>query len=234
MTPPPADPALSPEVLFIGPKKTDVLMQPLRKAGYRVVSKRPTAKALEGQVLTRLWKAILVHGGSPAVFLEAFAKKKLASPVLLVSPEWPCKRSPATDWGCIQQPKEGERLVRDVTSFISERQIRPDVDFPSWVSQVLPATRAKGSFSKLLQDVEKGDRVVVTKHEAPSAVVVPYKEYEALRAQSERALENMRSRFASLVAEFQTPEFEQGVDALFDSTPQDLGQAAVKAARARS
>ena len=228
-----ADSATSPEVLFIGPGDTDRLVQPLKKAGFKVVSKRPTKKALEKSVLEHLWRAILVHSSAPESFLEAFAKKRLASPVLLLSFEWPCKRPQAENWICIRQPKEGERLIRDFVSFLSQHPIRQDGPFPSWVSQVLPATRAKGSFSKVLRDVEKGARVVVTKHESPSAVVVSYKEYEALQAQTERALDRMRARFATLVAGMQTPALERGMEALFRSTPEELGQIAVQAARSR-
>lgn len=75
--------------------------------------------------------------------------------------------------------------------------------------------------------------MVVTKHESPSAVVVSYKEYEALQAQTERALDRMRARFGTLVAEMQKPAFERGMDALFSSSPEELGQIAVQAARAR-
>ena len=226
-----ADSATSPEVLFIGPEDTDPLVEPLEKAGFKVVSKRPTREALEKSVLEHHWRAILVHSSSPEPFLVAFAKKRLAPPVLLLSLEWPCKHPLAEDWTCVRQPRESERLIRDFVVFLSQHPIRRESLFPSWVSQVLPATRAKSSFSKVLQDVEKGARVVVTKHESPSAVVVSYKDYEALQAQTERALDRMRARFATLVAEMQTPAFERGMDALFSSAPEELGQIAVQAAR---
>lgn len=231
MVPTTADSATPREVLFIGSGDTDLLVQPLKKAGFDVVSKRPTQKALEKSVLGHLWRAILLHSSTPESFLEAFAKKRPASPVLLLSLEWPCKRPPVESWTCIRQPSEGERLIRDFVFFLSQHPIRPESQFPSWVSQVLPATRAKSSFSKVLQDVEKGARVVVTKHQSPSAVVVSYEEFEALQAQTERALDRMRARFGTLVAEMQAPAFEQGVDALFSSTPEELGQIAVQAAR---
>lgn len=227
------DSATSPEVLVIGPGDTAPLVQPLEKAGFKVVSKRPTKKTLERSVLEYLWRAILVHSSSPASFLEAFAKKRPASPVLLLSPEWPCERPLAENWTCIRQPSRSERLIRDFVSFLSQHPVRDESPFPPWVSQVLPATRAKSSFSKVLQDVEKGARVVVTKHDSPRAVVVSYKDYEALRAQTERALDRMRSRFGTLVAEMQGPAFERGTDALFGSTPEELGQTAVQAARSR-
>gem|GEM_PF-5715064 len=227
------DSASSHEVLFIGPRNTAPLVQPLEKAGFKVVSKRPTKKALEKSVLEHFWRAILVHSSTPESFLEAFSKKQTASPVLLLSLEWPCKLPQAESWTCIRQPSESERLVRDFVVFLSQHPLREESPFPYWATQVLPATRAKSSFSKVLQDVEKGARVVVTKHESPSAVVVPYKEYEALQAQTERALDRMRARFDTLVAEMQKPAFERGVDALFNSSSEELGQTAVQAARAR-
>lgn len=231
--PTPAESATTQEVLFIGPGDSAPLIQPLEKAGFKVVSRRPTRKALEKSILEHPWRAILVHSSAPATFLEDFAKKRSASPVLLLSSEWPCKSPRAESWTCIRQPSGSERLVREFVVFLTQHPLREASPFPSWVSQVLPATRAKNSFSKVLQDVEKGERVVVTKHDSPSAVVVSYEEYQALQAQTERALDRMRSRFGTLVAEMQEPAFERGVDALFSSTPEELGQAAVKAARAR-
>ena len=231
--PNPADSPTSQEVLFIGPRNTASFIQPLEKAGFEVVSRRPTRKALERSVLEHPWRAILVHSSTPGPFLEAFAKTRPAAPVLLLSAEWPCRSPRAESWTCMRQPSGGERLIRDFVVFLDRHPIRAVSPFPTWVSQVLPATRAKSSFSKLLQDVEKGDRVVVTKHDSPSAVVISYKEYEALQAQTERALDRMRARFGTLVAEMQKPAFERGADALFDSAPEELGQAAVHAARSR-
>ncbi len=228
-----ADTVTSPEVLLIGSRDADLLVRPLERAGFKVVSRRPTERALEASVLEHLWRAILVHSSAPEPFLEALARKRPASPVLLLSAEWPSKRLPAMNWSCIRQPREHERLIRDFVFFLSQHPMRQESAFPSWVSQVLPATRAKGSFAKVLQDVERGDRVVVTKHESPSAVVVSYEEFEALQAQTERALDRMRARFGGLVAEMQTPDFERGVDALLSSTPEELGRAAVDAARSR-
>jgi len=198
----------SPEVLFIGPREVHSQVQPLQRAGYKIVLKRPSQKVLEKSVLEHVWGAILLHSSNPESFLEAFAKKRLASLVLLLSPEWPCKRLLSEDWVCIRQSTEGERLVRDFAGLLGQHPVRPVSSLPAWVSQVLPATRAKGAFSKVLQDVGKGARVVVTKHESPAAVIVSYQEYEALQAQPERALDQMRRRFAGLVAEMQTPAFE--------------------------
>lgn len=228
-----ADSANSPEVLFIGPGNSEPLIQPLRRAGFKVVSKRPTEKVLEKSVLGHLWRAILVHASTPESFLEVFAGKRVASPVLLLSLDWPCKSPMAENWTCIRQPSGGERLIRDFVFFLSQHSVRAESPFPSWVSQVLPATRAKSSFSRVLQDVEKGARVVVTKHDSPSAVVVSYEDYEALQAQTERALDRMRDRFGTFVAQMQRPAFERGVDALFGSTPEELGQVAVQAADPR-
>lgn len=231
-TPTTADSATSPEILFIGPGNADPLFRPLEKAGFKIVARRPTKKALE-ETNQKRWRAILVHSSTPESFIEAFAKKGLASPVLLLSQEWPCKRPQAENWTCIRQPSGGERLIRDFVFFLSQNPAGEKSSFPSWVDQVLPATRAKSSFSKVLQDVENGARVVVTKHEHPSVVVVSYEDYEALQAQTERALDRMRARFGTLVAEMQKPAFERGMDALFGSTPEELGQTAVQAARSR-
>jgi hypothetical protein len=46
-----------------------------------------------------------------------------------------------------------------------------------------------------------------------------------------RSLEELISRFDNLVAKMQTPEAQSAADALFNATPKELGEAAVRAAQ---
>jgi hypothetical protein len=48
------------------------------------------------------------------------------------------------------------------------------------------------------------------------------------------ALDALSSQFEELLESMQTPEAKKGVDAAFNATPEELGRAAVKAARRRS
>lgn len=48
------------------------------------------------------------------------------------------------------------------------------------------------------------------------------------------ALAELSAEFESLIESMQTPEVRKGVDAAFNATPEELGRAAVKAARRRS
>ena len=51
---------------------------------------------------------------------------------------------------------------------------------------------------------------------------------------SSKALDTLSSQFEELLESMQTPEARKGVDAAFNATPEELGQAAVRAARRRS
>jgi antitoxin Phd len=73
--------------------------------------------------------------------------------------------------------------------------------------------------------------VVITKHNAPRAVLLSYPEFEALTASATPALDDLSDRFDELLASMQTPQAKAGVAAAFDATPEELGAAAVKAAR---
>ena len=57
--------------------------------------------------------------------------------------------------------------------------------------------------------------------------ILPY------NARSE-TLDELSTKFESLLEHMQTPEARKGVDAAFNATPEELGRAAVKAARRRS
>jgi hypothetical protein len=62
-------------------------------------------------------------------------------------------------------------------------------------------------------------------------VLLSYTEFEALTASTTPALDDLSERFDKLLATMQTPEAKAGVAAAFDTTPDELGAAAVKAAR---
>jgi antitoxin Phd len=73
---------------------------------------------------------------------------------------------------------------------------------------------------------------VITKHDTPRAVLLSYAEFEALTASATPVLDDLSERFDELVATMQTPEAKAGVTAAFAATPEELGAAALKAARA--
>lgn len=63
------------------------------------------------------------------------------------------------------------------------------------------------------------------------AVLLSYAEFEALAATAAPALDELSERFDELLATMQRSKAKAGVAAAFDATPEELGAAAVKAAR---
>jgi antitoxin Phd len=100
------------------------------------------------------------------------------------------------------------------------------VDVPT-----VTATRLKNEFGTVFEQATLGGAVVITKHDTPKAVLVSYAEFEALTRSGTPALDDLSERFDELLATMQTPSAKAAVAAAFNATPQELGAAAVKAAR---
>jgi len=100
------------------------------------------------------------------------------------------------------------------------------VDVPS-----VTASRLKNEFGTVFDEAAVSGAVVITKHNTPRAVLVSYAEFEALTASATPALDDLSERFDELLAAMQTPRARAGVAAAFDASPEELGAAAVKAAR---
>jgi antitoxin Phd len=99
---------------------------------------------------------------------------------------------------------------------------------------LLSATATKNDFGRVLETVIQGGVVVVTKHDAPKAVIMSLEEFNALRAGATRELETLASEFDALLDRMQTPKARAGMKAAFDASPEKLGKAAVDTARKRA
>jgi antitoxin Phd len=93
------------------------------------------------------------------------------------------------------------------------------------------ATEAKNEFGRVLDMVIQGAVVVITRHDAPKAVLVSVDEFNALASAGERTLQTLTGEFDALLQRMQTPKARAGMKAAFDAPPKRLGRAAVKAAR---
>jgi len=100
------------------------------------------------------------------------------------------------------------------------------VDIPT-----VAASRLKNEFGTVFEQATLGGAVIITKHDTPKAVLLSYAEFEALTKSATPALNDLSERFDELLATMQTPQAKGGVAAAFDATPEELGAAAVKAAR---
>ncbi len=95
----------------------------------------------------------------------------------------------------------------------------------------MPATRFKNEFGAIFEQAALGGAVAITKHNTPKAVLLSYAEFEALTQASSPVLDELDDEFDALLAGMQTAETRAGLAAAFDASPDELGRAAVKAAR---
>src|ERR1700751_4405243 len=100
------------------------------------------------------------------------------------------------------------------------------VDVPT-----VAATRFKNEFGSIFEQASLGGAVAITKHNTPKAVLLSYAEFEALTKASAPALDELTERFDELLQGMQTPGSKAAMAAAFGATPQQLGRAAVAAAR---
>jgi len=96
------------------------------------------------------------------------------------------------------------------------------------------ATQAKNTFGELLDRVAVSGAVAITRHDSPKAVLLSFEEFEALSSARAETLDSLSRKFEGLLDRLQTPEAKQGLEAAFNASPAELGQAAAKAARRRS
>ena len=102
------------------------------------------------------------------------------------------------------------------------------VDVPT-----VAATRFKNEFGSIFEQAALGGAVAITKHNTPKAVLLSYAEFEALTKASTPALDDLSDQFDQLLERMQTPQSKSAMASAFDATPEQLGRAAVKAARAK-
>lgn len=100
------------------------------------------------------------------------------------------------------------------------------VDVPT-----VAATRFKNEFGAIFEQAALGGAVAITKHNTPKAVLLSYAEFEALTRASSPVLDELTEEFDALLERMQTPRSKAGMAAAFDAAPEELGRAAVKAAR---
>ncbi len=95
------------------------------------------------------------------------------------------------------------------------------------------ATDAKKQFARVLELVLQGGAVVITKHDAPKAVLLSVDEFTALTKATESTLDTLSAEFDALLTRMQTPRARAGMKTAFEASPKALGRAAVAAARKR-
>jgi antitoxin Phd len=95
------------------------------------------------------------------------------------------------------------------------------------------ATQAKNEFGRVLESVLQGGRAVITKHDAPKAILISMDEFDRMSHAAESALNTLGEEFDALFATMQTPKSRRAMKAAYAASPEELGKAAVLAARKR-
>ena len=95
------------------------------------------------------------------------------------------------------------------------------------------ASEAKNEFGRVLEMAIQGGAVVITKHDAPKAVLISVENFNALSGATETTLDTLTREFDALLAGMQAPKARRGMKTAFAASGRELGQAAVAAARRR-
>lgn len=95
------------------------------------------------------------------------------------------------------------------------------------------ATEAKTRFGPLLETAIRGRCVVITKHDAPKAILLSIAEFEALGGSRQPDLNALSAEFDSLAAGLQAPAKRKALKSAFEATPRELGRLAVANYRRR-
>src|SRR5437773_11175777 len=92
---------------------------------------------------------------------------------------------------------------------------------------LVTATEAKNKFGRLLEKAMQGGVVVITKHDAPIAVLISMDEYTALASAPESRIDTLSAEFDSLLMRMQRPGARNAMKSAFNATHNKIGNAAV-------
>jgi antitoxin Phd len=95
------------------------------------------------------------------------------------------------------------------------------------------ATEAKHEFGRVLEQAIHGATVVITKHDAPRAVLISMDQFKALQDAPQMKLNTLSAQFDALLDRMQSPQARRGMSVAFNASPKQLGKAAVVSARKR-
>src|SRR5258706_9862669 len=98
---------------------------------------------------------------------------------------------------------------------------------PDQDRDLVTATEAKNKFGHLLEKAMQGRVIVITKHDAPKAVLISMDEYTALSSAPESRINTLSAEFDSLLMRMQGPRARNSMRAAFRASPKQLGKAAV-------
>jgi prevent-host-death family protein len=110
--------------------------------------------------------------------------------------------------------------------------VRPVPEAPG-ESARFTATQAKNEFARALEMALHGSTVVITKHDAPKAILISMDEFKKLTHAAEFRLNTLSDEFDAMLDRMQSPKARSAMESAFSASPKELGKAAVSAARKR-
>jgi prevent-host-death family protein len=111
--------------------------------------------------------------------------------------------------------------------YMSRTQLDESID----AVESFTITEFKERAREVIDLVEDHKAVAILRHKMPDAVLISASDYvEYVKLRRER-LNFLTQRYDDMVARMQTPEAVAGVDALFSASSEELGSAAVAAAK---
>jgi prevent-host-death family protein len=219
----------------------------LADAGFDVAQSSSGADAL-GRIERDQFDAVLSAASMPAMNgLALLRRLRLRSPQLpvILMLDAPDNRAAvqAMELGAVQslvKPIAAELLAETAAYAVRLHRSRLNVPttFRTYTSArtgaaSISATDAKNEFGRLLEKVIQGGKVVITKHDAPKAVLISIDEFDALACANQAKLDTLSGEFDALLDRMQTPAALAGMQAAFTASPKQLGKAALAASRKR-
>jgi prevent-host-death family protein len=96
------------------------------------------------------------------------------------------------------------------------------------------ATALKSSTAEVLDQVSRGHAVAITKHDKPRAVLVSYEDYVSWKSKDDEVFETFFEEYQGMLDAMQSPEQKAAALRLFEATPEELGEAALRGAQRRA
>lgn len=128
-------------------------------------------------------------------------------------------------------PSSGRRPRRSRADRVATfRNSRGELRQPSSVT----ASEAKSEFGRVLEIAVQGGAVVITRHDAPKAVMISVEDFNALSGGADTRLDALDREFDALLDRMQTPRARQATEKAFAASGKALGHAAVAAVRRRA
>jgi prevent-host-death family protein len=203
-----------------------------------VVDARAAMQQVEGQAFDLMVFEVAIPGGSGLELLRALRARDAQIPVVLLSDaKRPLEEAAELGAYCLPKPVTLESLLRTAVRRIYSygtpvhRSARARARVHAMASDFVAATVAKNQFGRLLGRAMQGGRVVITKHDAPTAVLLSYDEYQDLTGADSPDLDALSHEFDELMARMQTPASREATEALFRASTAELAEAAVAEAR---